>query len=104
MLANIEEESGFYSDVIGDYGTSGGLFQHHDDRFSGLSNYSPGWKKDWKSQIDYALQEPLTSTYLNTNFSDPQDASEWFTINWENPSYSRQKAQERKLNVFKYNY
>lgn len=105
MLANIEAESKFDSGALGDNNTSGGLFQHHEDRLLGLINYAgKDWHKNWKKQIDYALSEPITSDYLNTQFASPEAASEWFTLNWENPSDKVTKAKERKANIAKYNY
>jgi hypothetical protein len=40
MLANIQAESSFNAGAIGDNGTSGGLFQHHAERFSGMVSFA----------------------------------------------------------------
>jgi len=100
MLANIKAESNFDSSAIGDEGTSGGLFQHHDSaddkRFLKMKESAgEDWKNNWKGQIDYALTEQDTIKYKNKSFDNPQDASKWFTINWERPVNAKEKAEER---------
>ena len=105
MLANIKAESNFDSGafVEDDGGTglpSGGLFQHHDSkndkRFSKMIEAAGSdWKNNWKGQIDYALTEQDTIKYKNKSFDNPQDASKWFTINWERPVNAKEKAEER---------
>ena len=101
MLANIKAESNFDSGayVADDAGTgkpSGGLFQHHKERFNAMVEFAgEDWKNNWKGQIDYALTESDTVNYINKSFDNPQDASKWFTINWERPKNAKQKAKER---------
>lgn len=98
MIANIKHESSFNPSAIGDGGTSGGLFQHHNERFQALKDFAKqrgtNWN-DWQAQIDYALSEPDTKKYLSTNFSNPKQASAWFTMNWERPTNAKAKALER---------
>ncbi len=74
MVANIKAESDFDPGAIGDNGTSGGLFQHHDGkdatRFTALKEFAgENWKTNWKAQIDYALTEKDTELYLYKNFN-----------------------------------
>lgn len=106
MIANIKSESNFNYSVVGDKGTSGGLFQHHNSRFSGLKDFSGGgdnWK-DWKKQVDFALQEKSTSKYLNSDFESAEEASKWFTINWEIPADKHNKANQRAKNLNNYSF
>ena len=100
MVINIKAESNFDPSAIGDEGTSGGLFQHHNgkwgNRFADMKKFAgDDWSSNWKAQIDYALTEPDTAKYLNESFESPADASKWFTINWERPINKEQKAEER---------
>ena len=39
IVANVEHESGFRPGVMGDSGTSGGLFQHHKSRLDKMKNF-----------------------------------------------------------------
>lgn len=98
MLANVQGESSFNPAAIGDNGTSGGLFQHHGDRFEKLKQFAASrgtpWT-DWQTQVDYALSEPDTQTYLAKSFASPQDASVDFTVNWERPANAKERARQR---------
>ena len=95
MLANIQAESGFNPTVVGDNGAAVGLFQHNSARKDALLNYTNG-SLDWKKQIDYALTEGDTKRYLSKGFESPEQASSWFTTNWERPTNKEQKAVERQ--------
>lgn len=77
MLANIEGESGFRPGVIGDHGTSGGLFQWHDSRFTKMQQSIPDWQTNWKAQIDYALKdkEGFVDNYFGTQYSSAEEAT-----------------------------
>ena len=100
MLANIQAESSFDSGAIGDNGTSGGLFQHHNTRFRAMKSAAgENWQENWREQVDYALSEGDTTEYLSTQFSSAEDASKWFTMYWERPSNKRQKAIARTGNL-----
>lgn len=60
---NMVRESGGSTDVIGDGGTSGGLFQHHLTRLDELKDYAAKQKKPWTDpdiQIAFADQEIQT--------------------------------------------
>ena len=79
---------------------SGGLFQHYDDRFAAMKKSAGSdWKTDWKGQVDYALKEEDTKKYLETNFSTPEKASTWFTVNWERPQNAVDTAKTRLANI-----
>jgi murein DD-endopeptidase MepM/ murein hydrolase activator NlpD len=100
ILANIQAESSFNAGAIGDNGTSGGLFQHHAERFSGMVAYAgKDWSKNWKRQVDYALREDAGKQYTNKQFNSPEEASAWFTLNFERPSNKELKAKERLGNI-----
>lgn len=87
ILANIKGESGFNAGVIGDKGTSGGLFQHHADRLRNMVGYAGSdWKTDWRSQVDFALSEPAGKQYVQTKFSSPQEATAWWVKYFERPA------------------
>jgi hypothetical protein len=108
MLANIAGESTFKIGAIGDGGTSGGLFQHHNS-----SNAEPGegrfdrmkkhvgddWATDWKGQIDYTLDVEKDSgllSYLEQNFETEEDATFHFMKHFERPAdQSRENSDER---------
>ena len=99
MLNNIEAESSFQPGayVIDSNGKpSGGLFQHNGGRYEAMVNYvGENWQKDWKGQIDYAMTESDTRSYIETQFETPEDASRWFTKNWERPAEAEAKAESR---------
>lgn len=99
MLSNIQAESGFKI-AVQEYGkpqgTGGvGLFQHTGPRRQALVKYTGGDVNDWTKQVDFALQEGVTKTYLSQKFETPEEASIWFTTKWERPANANQRAQER---------
>lgn len=97
ILANIQGESGFDPAVPGDNGTSGGLFQHHADRFDKLKQAVPDWKTNWKGQIDFALQDDVGPAYLATPYTDPVAAADAFMTDYERPA-EEVREQRRQLN------
>ena len=100
MLANIQAESSFNAGAIGDNGTSGGLFQHHAERFSGMVSFAgKDWAKNWKRQVDYALREDAGKQYVEKQFKNAEEASAWFTLNFERPSNKETKARQRLENL-----
>ena len=102
ILANIQAESGFNAAAIGDQGSSGGLFQHHSTRFSGLKNYAAGDWTNWQKQVDFALSENASKKYLGKTFKSPEEASKWWTVNWEVPSDKEKKSVERLSHLSKF--
>jgi hypothetical protein len=99
MITNIKYESGFNAAAVGDNGNSIGLFQHNTSRMNALKNYAGDDWTNWKKQIDYALTEKDTKRYLNQEFNTPENASIWFTLNWERPTNKEQKAQTRAMSA-----
>ncbi len=63
VLGNVSVESGFNPMAVGDNGTSGGLFQFHNERLDGVVNSVGGWHNlgDVQGQLDYAWHELNTS-------------------------------------------
>jgi uncharacterized protein YcfJ len=100
MLANIQAESSFNSGAIGDGGDSGGLFQHNKSRFEGMVAFAgKDWAKNWKRQIDYSLREDAGKQYANKQFKTAEEASAWFTLNFERPANKEYKARQRLDNL-----
>jgi Phage tail lysozyme len=96
ILANIQGESGFNAGVLGDGNTSGGLFQHHADRFSNMVNaVGSDWRSDWQGQIDFALSEPAGQKYVRINFPSAAAATEWWVRNFEKPKYADADVAKR---------
>ena len=105
ILANIQHESGFDSGAVGDKGTSGGLVQHHAGRFQGMVNHAGGdanWQKNWQAQLDYALSEPAGKQYSSLKFTSPQQATQWWTINFERPANMYAQANIRSASANRY--
>lgn len=101
MVNNIEHESSFRPSVneaaplvpgsAGGYG----LFQHTGPRRKALFKFAGGKAPTWQQQLDFALSEPDTDRYLAQDFSDPAEASAWFTQHWERPQNAAAKAKQR---------
>jgi hypothetical protein len=105
ILANIQHESGFDSGAIGDKGTSGGLVQHHANRFASMVAASGGngeWQKNWQAQLDYALSEPAGKQFSSLKFTSPQQAAQWWTINFEIPANKYAQANIRSASANRY--
>jgi hypothetical protein len=103
MLSNMYYESLFDPTAMGDKGASAGLFQHHASRKDGLLKATNGDLSNWKAQIDYALSEGASKKYLSRNFASPEEASHWFTYNWEAPSNKAEKAVQRQAWIKSFN-
>lgn len=114
VLANIEYESAFQVTIIGDQGTSFGLCQWHDGRYSALVTYCTARGLDYRSvegQMEYLAFE-LKSSYVglfgalrsvdNTAEGAYQAAYLW-CIQFERPADMERKAVERG-NSAKYKY
>ena len=103
IMANIKHESSFNPAAIGDNGTSGGLFQHHGPRFQAMVRaVGPNWKTNWQGQIDFALSEPAGRQYASIPFKSAEEASKWFTMNFEIPANKVAKANDRSRSARQY--
>jgi hypothetical protein len=100
MITNIAAESEFDNSIY-EKGvpveTAGiGLFQYtFPARRKEFIKKVPNWETDWKAQIDFALSESETKSYLDKEFDTEADAVKDFTINWERPVNKEEKAKER---------
>jgi len=101
IMTNLNSESGWNPSVVGDSGNAIGLFQHNGPRKAELLKYINGDTSDWKKQIDFALQESGSSTYLNKQFSNAESAGEYFMKNWERPKNQSNEAVSERLSWLK---
>ena len=106
VLANIEHESNFQPTIFGDKGTSYGLCQWHNERFSALRGYCTALGLDYRSvegQLAY-LKYELGSRYTNllmmlmaiddTPEGAYRAAYQW-CVQFEKPSNMQIKAAQR---------
>ena len=103
ILANIDGESSFRVGAkSGDDGGAGGLFQWKKPRSDRMAKAVPDWETNWKGQLDYALVErgEPGPAYIRTDFQSPEQAAEWWMVNWERPAHSVRGARTRKHNAF----
>ena len=103
IIANIQEESIFYSDAIEmdkKVKNKGiGLFQHtYPPRKEAFLKEVPDWKTNWKGQIDFALAEEEAQNYLNSNYKDKETATEAFMKEFENPKDQSSEAIQKRIN------
>ena len=106
IVANIEHESGFRPGVMGDSGTSGGLFQHHKSRLTNMKNYiGENWNTDWRKQIDFAMTERSMKKYLQNNYRTPTDAVGGFMRIFERPKdQTDENVLDRSQYLNKYDF
>lgn len=90
-------------------GPSGGLCQWHDSkdekRFTKMMAACGGegaWQKNWQGQLDFMLSEPQTKPYLKKQFKTPEEASQWWTVNWEIPNHKEEEAVSRLGKIQRY--
>ena len=114
ILANVQHESGFRTDALGDGGTSYGICQWHNGRWDRLKNYCNNNGLDWRSlegQLEYLVWE-LENNYkgvYNTLKNVPNtkqgayDAAYKWTVDFEIPA-DRYNAGNRRGNAAANNY
>lgn len=106
ILANIQFESGFNTAIVGDGGTSGGLFQHHAGRWAALKNYANSvgrsWT-DWQVQVDFAMKE-ARQMGLNLQHTSAYDAAYQWCVKFERPANATAKGKERANAAGRYLY
>ena len=106
VLANIEHESAFQPTIVGDKGTSYGLCQWHNERFSALRGYCSALGLDYRTvegqmaYLKYELGSKYTSLLLSLQAIDntPEGAYQaaWlWCIQFERPSNMQVKAAQR---------
>ena len=99
IMSNINAESGFDANSVGDGGTSYGLFQHHADRKAALFKYAGTNKPSVAQQLDFSWQElngPYQGTLNNIRSSSTAaQSAAAFTIGYEIPANKYQQAKLR---------
>jgi murein DD-endopeptidase MepM/ murein hydrolase activator NlpD len=102
ILANIKGESGFRigAQEEGDSQSGVGLFQYSNVRKPDFLRAVPDYKKNWKGQIDYAINEDRAPQYLKTQFSSPEEAAYWWMDKWERPAARVYTGRNKKHNDF----
>ena len=106
VLANIEHESAFQPTIFGDKGTSYGLCQWHNERFSALRGYCSALGLDYRTvqgqmaYLKYELGNKYTSLLLSLQAIDntPEGAyraAHLWCIQFERPSNMQAKAAQR---------
>lgn len=102
LIANIQRESSFDVDAVGDGGDSHGLFQWNTGRADKMKSALPNYATNWKGQIDYALSEHVGPDYKSeTAGMSAKDAGYWWMNKWEIPSdRARGGPNHQKMNGF----
>ena len=106
VLANIEHESSFQPTIVGDKGTSYGLCQWHNERFSALRGYCAALGLDYRTvqgqmaYLKYELGNKYTSLLLSLQAIDNTPdgayrAAHLWCIQFERPSNMQVKAAQR---------
>ena len=106
VLANIEHESNFQPTIFGDKGTSYGLCQWHNDRFTALRGYCAALGLDYRTvegqlaYLKYELGNKYTTLLLSLQaIDDTPDgayrAAYLWCIQFEKPSNMQVKAAQR---------
>ena len=106
VLANIEHESAFQPTIVGDKGTSYGLCQWHNERFSALRGYCTALGLDYRTvggqmaYLKYELGNKYTSLLLSLQAIDNTPdgayrAAHMWCIQFERPSNMQAKAVQR---------
>ena len=106
VLANIEHESAFRPTILGDQGTSYGLCQWHNERFSALRGYCSALGMDYRTvegqmaYLKYELGNKYTTLLLTLQSIDNTPdgayrAAYLWCIQFEKPSNMQAKAVAR---------
>jgi hypothetical protein len=106
VLANIEHESSFQPTIFGDKGTSYGLCQWHNERFTALRGYCTALGLDYRTvegqlaYLKYELGNKYTTLLLSLQaIDDTPDgayrAAYLWCIQFEKPSNMQVKAAQR---------
>lgn len=100
LMTNINYESGFRTDVIGDNGTSYGLCQWHLNRYDNLRNSFPNSYHTVESQLQflmYELKNSFTGVYsaLSDGTASASDLTYKFCAEFEVPYDTHNTCQTR---------
>ena len=104
LIANGDRESLWRTEILGDRGTSGGIFQWHATRFHRLKQNVPDWRSNWKGQIDYALIESVGPEWCMKSFKSPQAAADWWMVYWEIPANTKGARIKNNQFLSSYNF
>lgn len=113
VTANIKHESGstFNTGAVGDYGTSFGLCQWHNERGTDMKNFvGSNWATNLSGQINFLIHELKTSykgvwEKLNSvpnSLDGCKEAAEYFCIHFEIPADRYNKAKDRAKTAEEY--
>ena len=113
IFANMEHESGFSTTALGDNGTSYGLCQWHNSRWTNLRNYCNEHGYDESSLegqvafMDYELQTSYKGVYdtlmnVDDTIEGAKEASKYWTIHYEIPDQKEQRAVQRAESIGTY--
>ena len=104
IIAGIDGESSFRIGVQEQGHTKEGigLFQYtYPSRKQAFLQSVPNYKENWKGQIDYAVdKDPETRAYLSRQFGSPEEAAEWWLVQWERPLESLRPGRREKYRQF----
>ena len=103
VMTNMNHESGFRTEVLGDNGTSYGLCQWHNSRYDNLRNSFPDSYNTVGSQIEflmYELKNSFSYVYngLYDGTSSAYDLTYDFCYHFEVPSNKETKCKDRASN------
>lgn len=104
VLTNMEHESNFDPNVVGDGGTSFGICQWHNERYTNLQNSFPNSYQTVGGQIQfliYELQNGYSSLYNNlvSGSSSPSDLTYEFCSKFEVPANTENTCRTRGNNA-----
>lgn len=107
LMTNINAESGFRSDAIGDGGTSYGLCQWHDTRWANLKNSYPNTWQTVGGQINfltYELENGYSSLYngLKNGNDTAYNLTYQFCYNFERPADKENTCAKRANSATKF--
>ncbi len=99
LMSNMYYESRFSPTASGDHGTSYGLFQWHNGRYTNLRNHCGSRVNDIDCQVDFLIYELKTSykdVYSNLlSNASAYDMTSYFCLNFERPANRFQGCPNR---------
>ena len=110
VLVNINAESGFNPNIIGDGGTSYGLCQWHNDRWDNLRNFTSEWETV-SGQLQFLIHEletgymGLYNSLLN-GYGSATDLANQYCVQFERPANTETTCENRasSTSTEMYNY
>lgn len=105
VCANVEQECDYDISTIGDHGTSGGMCQWHNERWTRMVSYvGSNWKTNFQGQLNYLWKE-LNSSYTSVltvltsaknTLTDAKHATDVFARRFESPYDVNARSRERQ--------